>query len=49
MATNVEARMPNVERSTKSEQRKNDVTFVEDLIIRHSFELRYSAFVIALQ
>jgi hypothetical protein len=48
MATNVEARMPNVERSTKSEQPKHDVTIVEDLIIRDFFELRHSDFVIAL-
>jgi len=47
MATNVEARMPNVERGTKSEQRKDEVTIIEDLIVRHLFELRHSDFVIA--
>jgi hypothetical protein len=38
--------MTNDEKSTKPEQGKDDVTIVEGLIIRHSFELRHSDFVI---
>jgi hypothetical protein len=43
---NDEARMTNDERSPKSELRSDVITIVRHLIIRHSFELHHSDFVI---
>jgi hypothetical protein len=38
--------MSNPERSTKQKGRENDATIIRHLVIRHSFELRHSDFVI---
>jgi hypothetical protein len=38
--------MSNDERSTKQRRREDDTTIIRHLIIRHSFDLRHSDFVI---